>query len=192
MEAKSAELLAAFKNPNLSVDAKVAYLSSVKSDIKQKNVPEGAIRSIFETLRLAISSQHYSVLGAGFSTLGHFLKRLIIQDQQQWIVNQAQNLYPTLLERLNDQKERIRAQAASIFTELWPFAGNEVEYYVLEVALVGKNHRSKEMSMLWLANVSWSPTSAVPVTKARRADDKKPWTTVPPICPFSGRMSRGR
>ncbi|CAG8145692.1 unnamed protein product [Penicillium olsonii] len=154
MEAKASELLAAFKNPNLSVDAKVAYLSSVKSDIKQKNVPEGAIRSIFETLRLAISSQHYSVLGAGFSTLGHLLKRLIIQEQQQWIVNQAQNLYPILLDRLNDQKERTRAQAASIFTELWPLSGSEVEYYVLDVALVGKNHRSKEMSMLWLANMT--------------------------------------
>lgn len=153
MEAKAAELLVAFKNPNLSVDSKIAYLSSVKSDIKQKNVPEGAIRPIFETLRLAISSQHYSVLGAGFSTLGHLLKRLAIQEQQQWIVHQTQNLYPILLERLNDQKERIRAQAASIFTELWPFAGSEVEYHVLEVALVGKNHRAKEMSMLWLANV---------------------------------------
>jgi CLIP-associating protein 1/2 len=31
MEAKAAELLAAFKNPNLSVDSKIAYLSSVKS-----------------------------------------------------------------------------------------------------------------------------------------------------------------
>ncbi|KAJ5950597.1 uncharacterized protein N7479_009010 [Penicillium vulpinum] len=154
MEAKAAELLAAFKNPNLSVDSKIAYLSSVKSDIKQKNVPEGAIRPIFETLRLAIGSQHYSVLGAGFSTLGHLLKRLAIQDQEQWIVHQAQSLYPILLERLNDPKERIRAQAASIFTELWPFAGNEVEYHVLEVALVGKNHRAKEMSMLWLANMT--------------------------------------
>ncbi|KAJ5577022.1 hypothetical protein N7535_003948 [Penicillium sp. DV-2018c] len=154
MEAKAAELLGAFKNPNLSVDSKLAYLSSVKSDIKQKNVPEGAIRPIFETLRLAIGSQHYSVLGAGFSTLGHLLKRLAIQDQQQWIVHQAQNLYPILLERLNDQKERVRAQAASIFTELWPFAGSEVEYHVLEVALVGKNHRAKEMSMLWLANMT--------------------------------------
>ncbi|KGO53589.1 HEAT, type 2 [Penicillium expansum] len=154
MEAKAAELLAAFKNPNLSVDSKIAYLSSVKSDIKQKNVPEGAIRTIFETLRLAIASQHYSVLGAGFSTLGHLLKRLAIQDQEQWIVQQAQSLYPILLERLNDPKERIRAQAASIFTELWPFAGNEVEYHVLEVALVGKNHRAKEMSMLWLANMT--------------------------------------
>ncbi|KAJ5826903.1 hypothetical protein N7447_003666 [Penicillium robsamsonii] len=154
MEAKAAELLAAFKNPNLSVDSKIAYLSSVKSDIKQKNVPEGAIRPIFETLRLAVGSQHYSVLGAGFSTLGHLLKRLAIQDQEQWIVHQAQSLYPILLERLNDPKERIRAQAASIFTELWPFAGNEVEYHVLEVALVGKNHRAKEMSMLWLANMT--------------------------------------
>ncbi|KAJ5793809.1 hypothetical protein N7457_000408 [Penicillium paradoxum] len=154
MEAKAAELLIAFKNPNLSVDSKITYLSSVKSDIKQKNVPEGAIRPIFETLRLAISSQHYSVLGAGFSTLGHLLKRLAIQDQQQWIVHQAQNLYPILLERLNDQKERIRAQAASIFTELWSFAGSEVEYHVLEVALVGKNNRAKEMSMLWLANMT--------------------------------------
>ncbi|KAJ5511925.1 HEAT type 2 [Penicillium expansum] len=125
MEAKAAELLAAFKNPNLSVDSKIAYLSSVKSDIKQKNVPEGAIRTIFETLRLAIASQHYSVLGAGFSTLGHLLKRLAIQDQEQWIVQQAQSLYPILLERLNDPKERIRAQAASIFTELWPFAGTK-------------------------------------------------------------------
>lgn len=154
MEAKATELLAAFKNPNLSVDSKIAHLSSVKSDIKQKNVPEGAIRSIFETLRIAISSQHYSVLSAGFSTLGHLLKRLLIQDQQQWITSQAQNLYPILVERLNDQKERTRAQAASILTELWPLAGTEVEYYVLQVALVGKNHRSKEMSMVWLANVS--------------------------------------
>ena len=153
MEAKAAELLAAFKNPNLSVDAKVAHLTAIKSDIKQKNVPEGAIPTIFETLRLALTSQHYSVHGAGFSTFGHFLKRLSIQDQQQWIVSQARNFYPVLLERLGDHKERVRAQAASIFTELWSVASEEVEYYVLQTALAGKNPRAKEMSMLWLANV---------------------------------------
>ena len=153
MEAKAAELLAVFKNPNLSVDTKVAHLTGIKSDIKQKNVPEGAIPTIFDTLRLAISSQHYSISGAGFSTLGHFLKRLTIQDQQQWITSQARNFYPVLLERLGDHKERVRAQAASIFTELWPLAGNEVEYYVLENALPGKNPRAKEMSLLWLSNV---------------------------------------
>ncbi|KAJ5091585.1 hypothetical protein NUU61_006455 [Penicillium alfredii] len=154
METKAADLLATFKNPNVSVDAKVAHLTSLKSDIKQKNVPDGAILTIFETLRLSLSSQHYSVLGAGFSTLGHFLKRLSIQDQQQWIVSQARNFYPVLMERLGDHKERVRAQSASIFTELWPVAGAEVEYCVLETALVGKNPRAKEMSLLWLLNMT--------------------------------------
>ena len=159
MEAKAAELLAAFKNPNLSVDAKVAHLTGIKSDIKQKNVPEGAIGTIFETLRLALNSQHYSVCSGAFSTLGHLLKRLTIQDQQQWIVSQARNFYPVLAERLGDHKERIRAQSASIFTDLWPLANEEVEYYVLGTALVGKNPRAKETSLLWLSNVrlSYSP-----------------------------------
>ncbi|KAJ5161565.1 Protein stu1 [Penicillium capsulatum] len=154
MEAKAAELLVAFKNPNLSVDAKVAHIASIKSDIKQKNVPEGAIITIFETLRLAITSQHSSVSSAGFSTLGHFLKRLSIQDQQQWILSQARNFYPILMERLGDHKERVRAQSASIFTELWSVSSAEAEHYVLECALVGKNPRAREMSLLWLANMT--------------------------------------
>lgn len=153
MEAKAAELLAVFKNPNVSIDSRVAHLTAIKSDIKQKNVPDGAITTIFDTLRLAITSQHYSVASAGFSTLGHFLKRLAIQDQQQWIVNQAQNFYPVLLERLGDHKERVRAQSASIFTELWSHASSEAEYYVLDCSLVGKNPRAKEMSIIWLATV---------------------------------------
>ncbi|KAJ6145729.1 hypothetical protein N7470_009624 [Penicillium chermesinum] len=140
MEAKAAELLAAFKNPNVSIDARVAHLTSIKSDIKQKNVPEGAIMTIFETLKLAISSQHYSVCAAGFSTLGHFLKRLMIQEQQQWILAQTRNFYPVLMEKLGDHKERVRALSASIFTELWPLVGNEVEYFVLEVGMMTKNH----------------------------------------------------
>ncbi|OQE23822.1 hypothetical protein PENSTE_c008G00202 [Penicillium steckii] len=154
MEAKAGELLAVFKNPNVSIDSRVAHLTAIKSDIKQKNVPEEAIVTIFDTLRLAINSQHYSVASAGFSTLGHFLKRLSIQDQQQWILSQVRNFYPVLLERLGDHKERVRAQSASIFTELWSHASNEAEYYVLECALVGKNPRAKETSMLWLSSMT--------------------------------------
>lgn len=192
MEAKATELLAAFKNPNLSVDAKVAHLTAIKSDIKQKNVPEGAIPTIFETLRLALTSQHYSVHGAGFSTLGHFLKRLSIQDQQQWIVSQSRNFYPVLMERLGDHKERVRAQAASIFTELWSVASEEVEYYVLQTALTGKNPRAKEMSMLWLANVcSLAAKAPRRLLTGIFADDKEPWSIVPPIRPVSGRVSGG-
>lgn len=193
MEAKATELLAAFKNPNVSVESRVAHLTTIKSDIKQKNVPEVAIPTLFETLRLALSSQHYSVFAAGFSTFNHFVKRLSIQNQQQLIASQAQNLYPTLVDRLGDHKERVRNQAAQMFTELWPAASSEVEYHVLENALVGKNPRAKETSMLWLSNVSslacrllcWEPLTLV------TADDQNPRLVVPRVCAFSGCMPGG-
>lgn len=154
METKAAELLAALKNANFSIDAKAAQLTLVKSDIKQKNVPDGAILPIFESLRLALASQHSSLLSAGFSTLGHFLKRLFIQEQDSFVALQGRMLYPILLERLGDRRERTRAQAAQAFTDLWPAVSSDVEHYVLEIALVGKNARAKEMSMIWLSNVS--------------------------------------
>ncbi|KAH2132105.1 suppressor of tub2 mutation [Aspergillus fumigatus] len=154
MEVKAAELVAALKNSNMSVDTKVAHLQCVKSDIKQKNVPEGAVPSIFESIRLAIASQHSSLSGAGFSTLGHFLKRLLIQELHHLVALQCRALYPLLVERLGDHKERIRAQAAQSFTDMWLAAPEEVEQCVLGQALVGKNPRAKEMSMIWLSNMT--------------------------------------
>ncbi|RHZ66676.1 suppressor of tub2 mutation [Aspergillus turcosus] len=154
MELKAAELVAALKNSNMSIDTKVAHLQCIKSDIKQKNVPEGAVPSIFESIRLAISSQHSSLSGAGFSTLGHFLKRLLIQELHHLVALQCRALYPLLVERLGDHKERIRAQAAQSFTDMWLAAPEEVEQCVLGQALVGKNPRAKEMSMIWLSNMT--------------------------------------
>ena len=154
MESRAAELLAILKNPNTSVEAKVAHLTGTKSDIKQRNVPEAAIAPIFEALRLAVASQHSSLSTAGFSALGHLLKRLYIQEHHHAVVTQARHLYPLLLERLGDHRERIRAHAAQAFTDLWLATQTEVEHHVLEVALVGKNPRAKEMSMFWLSNVS--------------------------------------
>ncbi|KAI2962331.1 hypothetical protein CBS147323_7448 [Aspergillus niger] len=154
MEPKATELVATLKNLNLAIDAKVSFLNSVKSDIKQKNVSEGAIPPIFESLRLSIASSHSTLLSAGFSTLGHFLKRLFIQEQHSIVASQARHLYPLLLERLGDHKERVRAQAAQAFTDFWPAASHEVEQHVLGTALVGKNNRAREMSMIWLANMA--------------------------------------
>ncbi|XRM41175.1 suppressor of tub2 mutation [Aspergillus tubingensis] len=154
MDSKATELVATLKNLNLAIDAKVSCLNSVKSDIKQKNVPESAIPSIFDALRLSLASSHQTLLSAGFSTMGHFLKRLFIQEQHGIVASQARHLYPVLLERLGDHKERVRAQAAQAFTDFWPAASHEVEQHVLGTALVGKNNRAREMSMIWLANMA--------------------------------------
>ncbi|KDE80016.1 hypothetical protein AO1008_06487 [Aspergillus oryzae 100-8] len=154
MEGKATELLAVLKNNNLAIDVKVSHLLSIKSDIKQKNVPDNAVHLIFESLRLAITSHHAALYAAGFSTFGHFLKRLFIQDQAHIVSAYARHFCPVLLERLGDHKERVRAQAAQIFTDLWPAASADVEHYVLEVALTGKNPKAKETSLIWLSNMS--------------------------------------
>ncbi|KAJ9243961.1 hypothetical protein DTO169E5_2303 [Paecilomyces variotii] len=154
MEAKAIELLAILRNSNASVDTKVTHMTALKSEIKQKNVPESAITPIFDSVKQAIASPHTSLSGAGFSALGHLLKRLGIQQQQHAVVLQSRYLYPLLLERLGDHKERVRAQAAQAFTELWPAAGADVEHHVLEVALTGKNPRAKETAMNWLSTMT--------------------------------------
>ncbi|OJI90996.1 hypothetical protein ASPTUDRAFT_282705 [Aspergillus tubingensis CBS 134.48] len=50
MEPKAVELLDVLRNMNLAIDAKVSLLNSMKSDIKQKCVPENAIVPIWKHL----------------------------------------------------------------------------------------------------------------------------------------------
>ncbi|WEW55891.1 suppressor of tub2 mutation [Emydomyces testavorans] len=154
MDARATELLASLRNSNVSLDAKTTSLAKLKSEIKQRNVPDAAISPLFEAFRLAIASQHSSLASAGFSALGHLLKRLTLQEQHQAITLQGRVTYQLLLEKLGDHKERIRAQAAQAFTDFWPAAPADVEHHVLEVALVGKNPRAKETSMTWLAKMT--------------------------------------
>ncbi|KAL2369773.1 protein stu1 [Blastomyces gilchristii SLH14081] len=154
MEARATEVLAALKNPNLSIEAKTQQLTKLKSEIKQKNVPEVAISTVFEAVRHAISSQHSSLSAGGFSSLGHLLKRLYLQELHQAVAAQGRSTYPLLLERLGDHKERVRSQAAQAFSDFWESSPVEVEHHVLEVALVGKNPRAKETSMTWLATMT--------------------------------------
>ncbi|EER40704.1 HEAT repeat protein [Histoplasma capsulatum var. duboisii H88] len=154
MEARATEVLAALKNPNLSIEAKTQQLTKLKSEIKQKNVPEVAISTVFEAVRYALASQHSSLSAGGFSALGHLLKRLSLQDLHQAIAAQGRSTYPLLLERLGDHKERVRSQAAQAFSDFWQSAPVEVEHHVLEIALVGKNPRAKETSMTWLATMT--------------------------------------
>ncbi|RAH78255.1 hypothetical protein BO86DRAFT_345619 [Aspergillus japonicus CBS 114.51] len=159
MEAKALELVEIARNNYLSLDAKTGALVAYKSEIKQRNVPEAAVPPSFEAARIFISSPHGNIITPAFNMLSHLTRRLFIQRQPHLIANYSRNLQPLLLERLGDNRERVRAQAAQAFTELWPAASAEVEHYVLDTALVGRNPRAKEMALIWLSNVSSLPSS---------------------------------
>lgn len=154
MEEQATTLLTALRKSSSPIDAKVALLNTLKSDIKHLRVPEAAQPTIFECVRLAIGSQTSSSLAsAGFSTLSHLLKRLNLQDQTAVIASQSNKLFPILLERLGDARESLRVAASQSFTDLWPVNHVEVERLMRDVALTGTHPRAKEMAMLWIVKV---------------------------------------
>ena len=93
----------------------MTHLTSIKSDIKQRNI---AITPFFKALRLAVASQHSSLSTAGFSALGHLLKRLYIQEHNHAVATQARHIYPLLLERLGDHRERTSTRSPSLHQSL--------------------------------------------------------------------------
>lgn len=68
-EEQVADLLATVTS-SAAVEVKVQGINNAKSSIKQNNVPDGSVVSLFEITRTAMSSQHASLVSAGFSTLG--------------------------------------------------------------------------------------------------------------------------
>ncbi|KAL4795659.1 clasp N terminal-domain-containing protein [Aspergillus venezuelensis] len=149
MEQKAVELVSVLRNSNLSMDAKITHLLGLKSDIKQKNVPQGAVPPIFEALQVSIASPHSALYTAGFSTLGHFFKRLVIQDMHNLISAFARDLITCLMDRLSDHKQRIRDLAQQALLDVQPFAPQQIED-MLHVSFKSRNYMVKDCCLLLL------------------------------------------
>jgi CLIP-associating protein 1/2 len=154
MEDKALALLATLKKSSIATDTKLTAFNALKSDIKHLRVPEAAQPTIFECIRLAVTSQASTTLvSSGFSTLGHLIKRLSLQEQSNVITANAKKFLPILLDRLGDARESHRNGASQSLTDFWPYCHAEVEQLVRDGALVGHNARAKEMAMLWIVQV---------------------------------------
>jgi CLIP-associating protein 1/2 len=154
MEEQTQNLLATLKKASVTVDAKLAAFNNLKSNIKHQRVPESGQVAIFECIKLAISAQTSPTLvSTGFSTLGHLIKRLSLQEQTAIISAQAPKILPILQERLGDARESLRNAASSTLCDLWPYAKADVERVVRDGALMGHNARAKEMAMMWVVRV---------------------------------------
>lgn len=136
-----------------SLDAKVQFLNTIKSAIKQHNVPETCIVQLFEGLRNAATSQHANIVSAGFTALNHLLTRLSRQDPK-WLAREAVRTLPVIIEKLGDQKDKYRALASQALITFYSVNPTEVERMVRTAAMAGKNPRAKEAGLHWILYVS--------------------------------------
>lgn len=154
MEDQAATLLATLKKSSTPVDTKLTLFNNLKSNIKHLRVPDAAQAPIFDCVRLAIASQNSTALVlTGFSSLGHLIKRLNLQNQGNVVVAQAGRLFPILLDRLGDPRENNRNAASQILADLWPFCDKDVERVIRDQAMTGTNARAKEVAMVWVVKV---------------------------------------
>lgn len=155
MEQQAATLLQTLKRPAAPSEAKIQQLQALKSDVKHYRVPESAQSIIFECIKAAITQQASATLAStAFSTLGHLLKRLKIQDASGHAIRQlAPRLFSAIQDRLGDLREPVRTAAAQALTDLFPFCAGDVEQIVLDEAIGGSNGRAKESGMRWVVKM---------------------------------------
>lgn len=153
-EDQAAELLSLVQS-NASTDTKVNQINLVKSAIKRNHVPDACVPTLFEISRITMQSQQAQLAQVGFSTLNHLLTRLTTQEVRH-IEKQAKHTLPLVMDKMGDVKERNRDLASACLTTFWRGASPEVERFVKNQGLVGKNSRAKETSMHWIVAVSFN------------------------------------
>lgn len=156
MDQQAQTLLLTLKRSSAASDAKLTQLNNLKSDIKHHRVPDSAQPIIFECLRVALTQQASSTLAtAAFTTLGHLLKRLKIQDPDgSAIVQHAPKLFPALQERLGDLRENHRNAASQAFADAWHFCAHDVEHIIRDEVIPGANVRAKDTAMHWVVRMN--------------------------------------
>lgn len=148
-----ADLMAILRT-DASIDTKVQQVTAIKSGIKQHNVPDTSVAQLFEALRTASTSPHAALANAGFTSLNHLLTRLSRQEPK-FLVKEASRTLPLIIEKLGDQKDKFRSLASQSLVTLWLVAPLDVERFVRNTAMPGKNARAKEASMQWLLLVRY-------------------------------------
>ena len=154
METLATEAQASLKS-NAPIDEKLNQLTNLKQEIKHRSCPERAIPIIFNVIRISLSTPH--AVDAGFSILGHLTKRLVLQNLQHHIHHHTTKLFPVILERLGDVRDRLRQRAIASLSDFCPIsdeAQKDVEQFVRDTVLTNKNPRAKQSAMQWILDVS--------------------------------------
>lgn len=150
MDSLANHSLVSMRGAGVPVDIKLKQLTALKAEIKHRHCPEAAVGPLFDVIRLALATPHLA--DAGFSILGHLMKRLELQGQEILLQIEAAKTYPALLERFTDSKDRIRQRAVQAFTDFHTVAPTDVEHFLRDHVLTNRNPRAKEAGMHWVAD----------------------------------------
>ena len=150
MDLLASNTLAALKS-TAPIDTKLKHLTELKAEIKHRHCPENAVPPLFDAIRISLATPHLT--DAAFSILGHLMKRLELQDQHSLLQAQGVKTYPSLLERLADQKDRIRHRALQALTDFHSISASDVEQFVRDHALTNRHPKIKEAALQWVTSV---------------------------------------
>lgn len=151
-EAQLGDYMGILKTNDASLDLKISCINELKYSIKHYHVPDFTVSATFDLIRTAMVSQHSALAATGFSALGHLFKRLSIQEPKHIAIH-GPRMLPAVLDRLGDQRERLRALATQCLGDLWKACPQEVERAIRDSAMVSKNPRTKEAAMHWILQV---------------------------------------
>ena len=149
MDSLAKQALTSIRSTGVPVEHKLKQLTELKAEIKHRHCPEVAVGPLFDVIRISLATPHLT--DAGFSILGHLIKRLELQDQASILQAQGAKTYNVLLERLADSKDRIRHRAHQALTDFHDVAPIDVEQFVRDGVLVNRNPRAKEAGLHWIA-----------------------------------------
>lgn len=144
--------LSALLRTDASLDAKVAQINALRAGMKQHNIPDTCVASIFDSVRFSMASQQAVLVNAGFTALHNLLTRLMRQEPR-YLVKEAKHTLPLVIEKVGDAKEKYRILGSQTLTTFWKVTPMDVERVVKNTAMAGKNARAKETSMQWLVQV---------------------------------------
>lgn len=181
MDLLASNTLAALKS-TAPIDTKLKHLTELKAEIKHRHCPENAVPPLFDAIRISLATPHLT--DAAFSILGHLMKRLELQDQHSLLQAQGVKTYPSLLERLADQKDRIRHRALQALTDFHSISASDVEQFVRDHALTNRHPKTKEAALQWVTSVCLVFPILQRMLINRRSAQKRTYP-FEPLCPTS-------
>ena len=152
MESKAVALASVIQSGHTSVTSTLNRLGELKTEIKHRQVPDGAILPLFRLVGDSVTRFDY--VEAGLSMLGHLTKRLVLQEQKELLVAQAIRILPSLVVCFGDRRDRIRQRAAQALSDMWRVSPTDVEQVIRDVALTCESPVIKEAGLRWILKVN--------------------------------------